>query len=111
MANAFDDTIGSAVQSSTERTLFQAITDGGTDIDGALAISILNTGSDDAFIWSKGHHGSAPAANNFVRLPAGVSLNIEVADSSDVLVQISKIVARTHGSDSTTLSWGVTKRR
>lgn len=111
MANASDDTLASASQTSTPRTLFQSARDGGSDIDGALAVSVLNTGSKDAFIFSKGHHGQSAATTNYIRLPAGASLTIETAGEGDVLTQIGQIVAKTAGSDTTTLSWGVTKRR
>ena len=111
MANAYDDTLSTTSQTSTERTLFRSVSDGGSDIDNAVAVSVLNTGSKDAFVFCKGHHGDAPGSANFIRLPAGLSITFEVAGETDVQTRLSRIVAKTAGVDTTTLSWGVTKRR
>lgn len=110
MANASDDTLASATQTSTPRTLFESERAGGTDINGAVAVSVLNTGAVDAFVHCQGHHGPAAATTNYMRVPAGTSLTFRVAGDANNEVQIDKIVAKT-ASGTTTLSWGVTERR
>lgn len=110
MANASDDTLASATQTSTPRTLFKSTRAGGSDIDGATAISVLNTGGTDAFLWSRGHHGSSAGSTGYMRVPAGTSLTVRVTGDSNASVQIDELIAKT-ASGSTTLSWGVTERR
>ncbi len=111
MASSYDDIVSSATQTSTPRTLFRSTADGGSDTDNAVAISVLNTGTKDALVWCKGHHGDDPGSENFGRLPAGLSVTFEVESASDTQIKLSKIVAKTVGGDTTTLSWMVTKRR
>lgn len=105
--NMYDDALQSVTQTSTQRTLFEKGVNG--CIDNATAIVIINTGAKDAFVASLGHCGETVGAKSFVRLRAGSQIVFSI--NSNGVNSISKIVAKTSGSDSTTLSWGVMERR
>lgn len=66
-------------------TIFLSTADGGSDIDGALAISVYNSGSADALIKANGHHTtvatkpdgtSAAGVSQYLLVPAGKSVTL-----------------------------------
>lgn len=100
-------------------TIFLSTADGGSDIDGALAISIYNSGSADALIKANGHHTtvatkpdgtSAAGVSQYLLVPAGKSVTLEVENNAGAYGQIGSVFAKS-ASATTTLSFGVTKRR
>ncbi len=97
-------------------TIFQSAAASGADMDGALALSIYNSGGTDAMVKSTGHHDDvtnlfgSPAPTQWMPLPAGKSVTIEVENNAGSYGQLQLVKVKT-ASSSTTIGWGVTKRR
>lgn len=91
---------------TVEETIFQSSRYGGSQIDGATAITINNEGAVPVLISVTGHH----ATGEFMPIPVGSSVTIRVNNTpSRPAIQIDKIVAKT-ASGTTTISWGVVER-
>jgi len=91
---------------TVEETIFQSTRFGGSQIDGATAITINNDGAVTAYISVTGHHNTG----EFMPVPVGASVTIRVNNTpSRPSIQIDKIVAKT-ASGTTTISWGVVER-
>lgn len=89
----------------------------GQDADGVLGITIYNSGANDALVKCADMHGDVTAWNHgspmptqWMLLPAGKSVTLEVEAGPLSKSQIDEVKVKAV-STSTTISWGVTKRR
>ena len=101
MANASNN---NSLTGSPATTLFLSDRAGGSDMDGALAVSVLNTGATNSMLVRCGNiHG----ASEFVEVPAGKSVTFECEDNGNT--QIDSVYAKS--TSGTTCTFTVTKWR
>ena len=95
---------GTSLTGSPATTLFQSERAGGSDMNHALAVSVLNTGATNAMLV---RCGNIHSASQWVEVPAGKSITFECEDNG--CTQIDSVYAKS--TSGTTCTFTVTKWR